>query len=172
MGLLILNLSLGFSLILKLFLITRLLIFSCHVFFTCHPVRMAIFLILICSFVRILIFKISYSWIFFLLVLMFLGGVMVIVIYITSLAANEKNPYVALPNNLLFFFAAFLPLIDTRAAQKSTSSFAFVKIIYEVEFFFCLILCFFFLLVTLIRVVKLVKLEEGPLVKRLLKSNL
>ena len=98
---------------------------------------------------------------------------MVIVIYITSLAANEKNPYLALPNNLfIFFFAAFLPLIDTRAAQKSTSSFAFVKIIYEVEFFFCLALCFFFLLVALIRVVKLVKLEEGPLVKRLLKSNL
>ena len=98
---------------------------------------------------------------------------MVIVIYITSLAANEKSPYLALPNNLfIFFFAAFPPLMDTRAAQKSTSSFAFVKIIYEVEFFFCLILCFFFLLVTLIRVVKLVKLEEGPLVKRLLKSNL
>ena len=107
MGLLILNLSFGFSLILKLFLITRLLIFSYHIFFTSHPVRMAIFLILICSFVRILIFKISYSWIFFLLILMFLGGVMVIVIYITSLAANEKNPYLALPNNLFIFFFNF-----------------------------------------------------------------
>ena len=119
MGLLILNLSFGFSLILKLFLITRLLIFSCHIFFTSHPVRMAIFLILICSFVRILIFKISYSWIFFLLILMFLGGVMVIVIYITSLAANEKSPYLALPNNLfIFFFCSFSPADGHKSSPK------------------------------------------------------
>ena len=173
MGLLILNLSFCFNLILKLFLLGVLLIFSYSAFLASHPIKIAIFLIATCSLVRVFILKISYSWMFFLLVLIFLGGVIIIIIYMTSLASNEKNLRINfLSTPILILAGAATPFIDSRFSAKSSSSFEFVKVLYELEFFFSLILCFFFLLTALIRIVKLIKLEEGPLVKRLLKPNL
>ena len=144
MGLLILNLSFCFNLILKLFLLGVLLIFSYTAFLASHPIKIAILLIATCSLVRVFILKISYSWMFFLLVLIFLGGVIIIIIYMTSLASNEKNLRINfLSTPILILAGAATPFIDSRFSVKSSSSFEFVKVLYELEFFFSLILCFF-----------------------------
>lgn len=115
----------------------------------------------------------SYSWLFYLLVLIFLGGVIIIITYITSLAANEKAfkqggikflPVTIIPLWLFFF--------DDASASKLLSSARLAKSLFEGEFSGILIFCFLILFLALISVVKLLKIEEGPLVKRLLKSNL
>lgn len=133
-----------------------------------HPRGIAILLITTCFFIRGLVLKLSYSWFFFLLVLVFLGGVIIIIIYITSLAANEKNFFLGYTRysfySLIFFILVF---IDMDLRKKLGSRQEMVKSLYEQEFTQSLLFCFFFLLLALVRVVKLIKLEEGPLVKRL-----
>jgi hypothetical protein len=44
--------------------------------------------------------------------------------------------------------------------------------LYEINFLAALIFCFLVLLLAIVRVIKLIKLAEGPLIKRLWKSNL
>ena len=39
---------------------------------------------------RIITFSINSSWFFYLIILVFLGGVIILIIYISTLAANEK----------------------------------------------------------------------------------
>lgn len=118
--------------------------------------------------------KFSLTWLFYLLVLIFLGGVIVVVTYIVSLASNEKT-FFSVKFSKGFRAALLLVIIfflDSQTAHGIASSAVIVKPLYESEFTQTLIFCFFILLLALIRVVKLLKLEEGPLVKRLLKSNL
>ena len=62
-------------------------------------------------FIRIVIIKFNISWFFFLLILVFLGGVIILVIYINTLIINEKIFSVKLTKFLgvifirrLFFF--------------------------------------------------------------------
>jgi len=105
---------------------------------------------------------------------MFLGGVIVIITYITSLAANEKLFY-AHNFSLTWFLPLFIflcsPLEENFKAGLS-SNVSFVGGLYEINFLATLIFCFLVLLLAIVRVIKLMKLAEGPLIKRLWKSNL
>ena len=59
-----------------------------------HPVLMAYVLIGYAILVSIGLRTLSIRWFMYLLVLIFLGGVIILIIYITSMAANEKfNSY-------------------------------------------------------------------------------
>ena len=104
---------------------------------------------------------------FYLLILIFLGGVMVIIMYITSLAANEKMFFS--PKNLFPLFMIILSFIPLSGHQKFflSRNFIFVKRVYETTFIFLLIGRFIILLIGIIRVIKLIGLEKGPLIKRL-----
>lgn len=128
---------------------------------------MAATLIIIRLALRVALLKLSFSWVFFLLVLIFLGGVIIIIRYMASLAANEK--FFLLPHNLLWGFL-LLPLIfffDVGASRKLRSSYLPAGGFYEQRMATRLTFCFLILLIALIRAVKLIKLEIGPLVKRL-----
>merc|ERR1712237_294372 len=94
--------------------------------------------------IGIIVIKITLSWFFYLLVLVFLGGVIVLIIYINTLAINEK-----------FFFI-----------KINLSNFISI-ILYESMNSVSLLFLILYLLLTLICVVKLVKFEYGPLIKRL-----
>lgn len=87
----------------------------------------------------------------------------------TSLAANEK---LFLISNLKSFslvpiFLVSIFFIRESFKIKISSNFIFVAAAYELNFILILIICFLFLLLAIIRVIKLIKLEDGPLVKRL-----
>ena len=125
-----------------------------------------------CLLARIIILKMSFSWLFYLLILIFLGGVIVIVTYIVSLAANEKKFLNFKSKSFLITAPLLFLLLDSDNRPKIISSAIIVKPLYEQEFIFSLLFCFAALLLALIRGVKIIKLEEGPIVKRLLKSNL
>ena len=55
-----------------------------------HPVFISYILIGYAILVRIRLRTLRISWFIYLLVLIFLGGVIILIIYITSIAANEK----------------------------------------------------------------------------------
>ena len=117
-----------------------------------------------------ILIKIRMSWFFFLLILVFLGGVIVLIIYINTLSINEK------------FFIKNFSFIDSVFIFNLTLIFFFFKknihikvnfsgttpiILYENMNFFVLLFLILYLLLTIICVVKLIKFEYGPLIKRL-----
>merc|ERR1711994_145473 len=106
--------------------------------------------------------------IFFLLILVFLGGVIILVIYINTLIINEKIFSVKLTKFLgvIFIRRLFFFLRKNTFYKISVNRFSAI-IIYEKINFFLLIFLIIYLLLTLICVVKLIKFEFGPLIKRL-----
>jgi hypothetical protein len=96
---------------------------------------------------------------------------MVIIIYLVSLASNEKVFFGGRKGVLggVIQFTALLWVADYHNIRRPKSTASVAEVIYLGDFRQALTFCFLVLLVTLIRVVKLIKLEEGPLVKRLYK---
>ena len=102
--------------------------------------------------------------------LVFLGGVIVLVIYINTLSINEKF----FMKNFSFIDRVFIInfIIIAFILKKNI----FIKInlnrfspmsLYENTNFFLLLFLILYLLLTIICVVKLIKFEYGPLIKRL-----
>merc|ERR1712148_109517 len=113
-----------------------------------HPIFFSFILIAISLLVSIIVFKLNSSC-FFLIILVFLGGVIILIIYINTLAINEK----------FFFTKNNFIKINTRNS--------IALLIYENINFYIIIFLILYLLLTLICVVKLIKFEHGPLIKRL-----
>ena len=73
----------------------------------------------------------SIRWFIYLLVLIFLGGVIILIIYITSMAANEKfNSYlktrlrkIILGGALLIISITFIPIIEKVIFLENTPTF-------------------------------------------------
>nr|YP_009744753.1 NADH dehydrogenase subunit 6 [Phyllodiaptomus tunguidus]QIG86763.1 NADH dehydrogenase subunit 6 [Phyllodiaptomus tunguidus]UDF84351.1 NADH dehydrogenase subunit 6 [Phyllodiaptomus tunguidus]UDF84403.1 NADH dehydrogenase subunit 6 [Phyllodiaptomus tunguidus]UDF84416.1 NADH dehydrogenase subunit 6 [Phyllodiaptomus tunguidus] len=136
-------------------------------FFVTHPLNLSIMLMLLCLFISLIMLKLSISWVFYLLVLMFLGGVMILITYMVSIASNEKALAFNVSPLMIFFLLFFFLMNDEHSTLKQSSTSFFVSPLMEKEFGTLLIFCFCMLLFALISVVKLIKLESGPLSKRL-----
>ena len=103
---------------------------------------------------------------------MFLGGVIILIIYIRTLAANEKFRSSSLSlENLVIISIITLIIVSTYNIKYG---YGFVNmnntalgVAYEASNFSLLMFLLIYLLLTLVCVVKLVKFESGPLIKRL-----
>merc|ERR1712212_63651 len=135
------------------------IVFFCHIvfisviFYLSHPIRLSILLIII-------------------IILVFLGGVIILIIYISTLAANEKFRIVKLsPENMRFTIlirlTLFILLKYKNIINYTRLNNTAVGILYESSNFTLLLCLIVYLLLTLVCVVKLVKFESGPLIKRL-----
>merc|ERR1712059_3302 len=103
-------------------------------------------------------------------VLVFLGGVMVLVIYMATLSANEKfssTPRLTVAPALAVRLPVLLILHYRALRPNSAGSRAPALFIYDYVQLPSLVVLISYLLLTLVCVVKLVKFESGPLVKRL-----
>merc|ERR1712112_546078 len=108
--------------------------------------------------------------VFYLLVLVFLGGVMILIIYIRTLAANEKFIVPKSSRYLIFILVFLLPKFFSNYYNytiKSSSNSRIIINLYEYSNISISIFSIFYLLFTIVCVVKLVKFERGPLVGRL-----
>merc|ERR1712090_2259 len=109
-------------------------------------------------------FFFSYS----ILVFLFLGGVIILIIYIRTLSANEKFfPQSFFNNVFLFLFFSLIFFSYQIKENKLSKNINFALHLYEIKNVSRLIFLIIYLLITMICVVKLVKFEEGPLIKRL-----
>merc|ERR1712197_252345 len=135
-----------------------------------HPIFFSVTLIVTSIMVGVICIKANLSWFFYLLVLVFLGGVIVLIIYINTLAINEKFFFYQIKYKPVYFFM-FLVLTQifffkNNFIKINLSNFTPLRV-YESINFILLIFLMLYLLLTLICVVKLVKFEYGPLIKRL-----
>merc|ERR1711955_185888 len=135
-----------------------------------HPISLGIIIIIMALNIGLWAFYIVYSWFIYLLVLVFLGGVIVLIIYISTLSANEKFS----PMIVTFPLSVLLALIMSITSNSLTQSFSnrvtsrsFMSQLYQHKNARLLLFLIVYLLITLVCVVKLVKYEEGPLSKRL-----
>nr|BAD19001.1 NADH dehydrogenase subunits 6 [Neocalanus cristatus] len=140
-------------------------------FFSSHPISLGLSLVVLALITGFMVMKMNISWFFYLLVLVFLGGVMILIIYMSTLAANEKFfTRMSYSKLMLYFLVSIIPLCS------ATSKFSSMKLsvgimaagtLYECSNMSILMFLMVYLLLTMICVVKLVKFESGPLIKRL-----
>merc|ERR1712150_157440 len=97
---------------------------------------------------------------FYLLVLVFLGGVIVLIIYMNTLAINEKFLFYKVKTKSAYFLMVLISIQILFYTNISINLYDSINMIN-------LIFLILYLLLTLICVVKLVKFEYGPLIKRL-----
>ena len=135
-----------------------------------HPVFFSLILIISSIIVGIISIKLNLSWFFYLLVLVFLGGVIILIIYINTLAINEKFFFYKMKNKIFYvlIFALTLNFIFYKnfTLKINLSNFMSIRL-YNSMNILMIIFLILYLLLTLICVVKLVKFEYGPLIKRL-----
>jgi hypothetical protein len=140
-----------------------------------HPVKIAGLLVIISLLRSLFLGKLMIRWLIYLLALVFLGGVIVVLLFIVSVCANEK-----------FFFKGEPPVLGLLAAGvvlrfiinktsvigEGISGVATPLVLYQREGLFRFIIFIGVLVICILRVVKIRKLESGPLVKRLYFNSL
>ena len=135
-----------------------------------HPISLGFILIFYALVTGLLSIILRNSWFFYLLVLVFLGGVIILIIYISTLSANEKF---FLDNaGLPIMFVLFLSLslifyFEFNNRINISIKNCFISNVYEQSNSRLTIILILYLLLTILCVVKLVKFEKGPLVRRL-----
>nr|YP_010388413.1 NADH dehydrogenase subunit 6 [Calanus simillimus]UPP55815.1 NADH dehydrogenase subunit 6 [Calanus simillimus] len=147
------------------------MLFITMMFSLVHPVSIGLLLVSLALATSGMMLKLKVSWFFYLIVLVFLGGVMVLIMYMCTLAANEKfkvislghvmGPFLllSLPLSLMFspMFNSFKTGMENMATGMS----------YESHNLTVLLFLMLYLLLAMVSVVKLVKFESGPLIQRL-----
>ena len=160
----------------------RVIILSIIIFFTSirlsaitHPVNIAGMLILIALLRSLFLGKLVMRWLLYLLALVFLGGVIVVLLFIVSVCANEKFFYKGNNSQLLSIAAWLLGALminKLRLIEEGMSGVRLPLVLYQREGVFAFILFMGVLVLCIFSVVKISKLESGPLVKRLYFNSL
>uniref|UniRef100_UPI0030E1A0A4 NADH dehydrogenase subunit 6 n=1 Tax=Tubuca alcocki TaxID=2083288 RepID=UPI0030E1A0A4 len=161
-------------------LLTLPLLLSFSILFTqlSHPLAMGLVLLIQTLLISISLGLSSFSfWFSYILFLIFLGGMLVLFIYVASIASNEA--FIPSTSYLIFFFLAtffsvtFLfidPIMTTSSSSLPWSSFSIstsvpmiISWIYNSPSMNFTIFIICYLLLMLIIVVKIINLFKGPL---------
>lgn len=135
-----------------------------------HPISLGFILIFYALVTGLLSIILRNSWFFYLLVLVFLGGVIILIIYISTLSANEKFflDNAGLPMMFVLFLSLSLIFyFEFNNRINISIKNCFISNVYEQSNSRLTIILILYLLLTILCVVKLVKFEKGPLVRRL-----
>ena len=114
--------------------------------------------------------KILSSWLFYILFLVFLGGVIVVLLFIVSICGNEKFFYIEGPSGVYYFAAIIAVYLFINVEIDGGLRFTGLNLtlsLYQSEIALGFVIFILILVLCLIRVVKIRRLESGPLVKRL-----
>jgi len=135
-----------------------------------HPAMLAGLLLVVSLTGSLILGLISCRWLFYLLILVFLGGVIVVLLFMVSICANEKFILGSLRGASLLGVASFLALcgLNTRVGPRLRFSGYHIRLsLYQTDCGIIFLLFMLYLVLCLVRVVRIRKLEAGPLVKRL-----
>lgn len=124
-------------------------------------------LIIISILIRLIISMLTRKWIRYLIILLFLGGIIVLFVYICTLISNLKR-FVKNYSRIIFFL--FIPSVLLRLFiffQYSDVNFEFKQIIISVLYlksnFLLIILCIIYLLLVLVIRIKISQKFKGGL---------
>jgi len=136
-----------------------------------HPISLGLILIFYSLLMGATVILFTAPWFFYLLVLVFLGGVIILIIYIRTLAANEKFIILETSNLFLVIIRGLVIRLILPSTynylMKSSPNINIVINLYEYANSRLSMFLILYLLITIVCVVKLVKFEKGPLVGRL-----
>nr|YP_010868528.1 NADH dehydrogenase subunit 6 [Calinaga buddha]WGU20179.1 NADH dehydrogenase subunit 6 [Calinaga buddha] len=171
---------------LKMFLSFMLIFISIFLFFTNHPISMGLLILLqtflMCIFLGMLINSYWFSYILFLI---FLGGLLVLFIYVSSIASNEFLKF-PMKNKFIFIFLFMFTLLINLYFKNNLTwlnlsfnedminihhLFLFINNenninlfkLYNEQTYFLMIMMITYLFITLIAVVKITNIFFGPL---------
>nr|YP_010569024.1 NADH dehydrogenase subunit 6 [Chonala masoni]UZC78760.1 NADH dehydrogenase subunit 6 [Chonala masoni] len=169
----------------KMFLSLMVILISIFMFFINHPISMGLLILLQTLFVSLIAgMLINSYWFSYILFLVFLGGLLVLFIYVSSIASNEMM-------NLFFtikiFFFMFIVILNLSILFKNnlnwlnlsfnedmdnfTNLFLFnhnenyisLLKLYNEQTYLLMIIMIIYLFITLIAVVKITNIFFGPL---------
>lgn len=135
-----------------------------------HPVSLGGILVVAAVLNSIFLGKLISRWLFYILFLVFLGGVIVVLLFIVSICGNEKFFYTGGLRwlSLLVVGGVFCLLsLNSVTAYRGFRGLTITLTLYQSETIITFIIFILILVLCLIRVVKIRRLESGPLVKRL-----
>nr|YP_009759751.1 NADH dehydrogenase subunit 6 [Phauda flammans]QIQ56362.1 NADH dehydrogenase subunit 6 [Phauda flammans] len=167
----------------KLFLSMMIISFSILMFFLNHPMSIGL-MILIQTFLTCLLssMMIKTYWFSYILFLTFLGGLLVLFIYISSIASNEMFKISSIM--ILFFFMLFLISMFLsfffnnltwmnffNSDMELMNNFLFfnnenkinLSKLYNQQTHFLMIMLMIYLFITLVAVVKIINIFYGPI---------
>ena len=121
-------------------------------------------LILFTLFGRLYILKIGHIWIFYALVIIFLGGIIVVFVYSSSLSVSNKNTnkkqiYIVILNSIVIYTLRRYITLNKNYEIIEISPFN----IYSSKSLTNLLFLATYLLLNLLILIKLVRWREGPL---------
>nr|YP_010426683.1 NADH dehydrogenase subunit 6 [Mycalesis francisca]USN89445.1 NADH dehydrogenase subunit 6 [Mycalesis francisca] len=169
----------------KMFLSFMVIFVSFFMFFTNHPISMGLLILLQTLFICLLSgMLINSYWFSYILFLIFLGGLLVLFIYVSSIAANEfmNNSF----NNKLIILIPFFIFVTSILLKNNlnwlnfsfnedmynfTNNFLFffnennisLFKLYNEQTYLLMIMMIIYLFITLIAVVKITNISFGPL---------
>nr|YP_009652405.1 NADH dehydrogenase subunit 6 [Sinella curviseta]QAU56476.1 NADH dehydrogenase subunit 6 [Sinella curviseta] len=154
-----------------MFLSLATMIVSLTIAISSHPVSILMLILLQTLFICILMFSmLKTSWFSYILFLIFLGGLMVLFVYIVSLASNEKfsvnfslTIILSAAVSFMSFSILYLSFFDKTQSLFSNNFFEQTMMIFSGTLVAPTILIMFYLLYTLIVAVKVSSKLEGPL---------
>nr|YP_010352937.1 NADH dehydrogenase subunit 6 [Tropostreptus microcephalus]UOF70368.1 NADH dehydrogenase subunit 6 [Tropostreptus microcephalus] len=133
--------------------------------FMFHPMMMGITIIILALTISIFMWMtLNYSWLAYILFLIFLGALLVLFVYISTLAPNEKFLKMSYFPLLLLTFMVFSPTIYTAKDSNMTKmDFLPSMKIFSASLSLMTLFMAIYLLLTLLIVSKITLFKEGPL---------
>nr|YP_010471435.1 NADH dehydrogenase subunit 6 [Tyraphus nitidus]UVG40774.1 NADH dehydrogenase subunit 6 [Tyraphus nitidus] len=136
-----------------------------------HPLSMGLMLMIQTIMVALLTNMMSnQSWFSYILFLVFVGGMLILFIYMTSIASNEKF---LLMNKQKFMLMIFLSMYLVYYMKMNNNmnwfllfnknNFSFMNKFFNFPNYIVIIMMIIYLFITLIAVVKIINLKYGPM---------
>nr|YP_009092112.1 NADH dehydrogenase subunit 6 [Anthocharis bambusarum]AGG40680.1 NADH dehydrogenase subunit 6 [Anthocharis bambusarum] len=170
---------------LKLFILMIIMFFSLFMFFMINPLAMGLFILLQTMLLSLLIgMFINTYWFSYILFLIFLGGLLVLFIYVASIASNELMNF-SIKMKISFWFSILFSLIISFLYNKNLYFFNLfynnemtnlshyflffndnkinLSKLYDKQTYFLNIMLIIYLFITLIAVIKITNIFFGPL---------
>nr|YP_010757397.1 NADH dehydrogenase subunit 6 [Aconurella diplachnis]WEU77740.1 NADH dehydrogenase subunit 6 [Aconurella diplachnis] len=154
----------------KFFMIKMLMTISTLIMFLKTPMSMGVFLLIQTTLTTLLISKMAFtSWMSMVMFLMFIGGLLILFMYMSSIASNEKfKPNLKL---MIIFLIMMFPMeemlmeIQTNELMSSNIKMDMISMskIYNKKTMMMTLFLFLYMLLSMISVTVIVKMFKGPL---------
>nr|YP_010272391.1 NADH dehydrogenase subunit 6 [Phlogothamnus polymaculatus]UKE80388.1 NADH dehydrogenase subunit 6 [Phlogothamnus polymaculatus] len=154
----------------KMLIIKMMMLISTSISFLKTPMSMGVMLLMQTMLSTIILAKMmSSSWMSMIIFLMLIGGLLILFMYMSSIASNEKfKPNISMMIMLLSIaipleeMMSTIQLNDTQENLMGIETFTLTKI-YNMKTMMITIMMFLYLLLAMIAVTKIIKIYKGPL---------
>nr|AXS66336.1 NADH dehydrogenase subunit 6 [Cucujoidea sp. 6 KM-2017] len=148
-------------------MLKMMIIISWLILFMKHPISIGSTLLLQTIFISLTIGMLSLNfWFSYILLLILIGGMLIIFMYMTSIASNEKFMFSIFPIIATISLMTILPNLNLTLNSTLTNNLNIKNMLTKFFNFpssMLIIMIIIYLLITMIAVIKICKINKGPL---------